>query len=467
MPGRCEEGSPYSNNTPEGHLEHVRRGRDSGRQQASVQLLKQALNKEALSANESKSQVPEIDFICDSGPQTYDQSRSIQATYDRSAEGQDKERIDYGSRRVKDRTLLGSPLAANERNGPSTGIAAAVAALHERRPRRKSSLQVEVSVHDSGDNETVRRRPLGSSSTKSRFRLCGPCRERMLDGSPISTDGSPSASPAAQAARSRRRRSSHREALVGSYEESLLSQRLAAISCSPPMAFDARIGVLSRDGRCPAHVTLPFEAVFYDWSGDRARGSPYVANLDVDGHYMRLRAAKRAANGPRSRDTTPEPRHPSNPKLATPIHKHHEHAPHDTSTLKPQDKRKFPGYRIPRQGQLQIVLFNAEKTAVQLLLVPYDLQSMPPGSKTFVRLKMYDRETKHLINAVHMQVACPGKTKLYLYGSARIVFQNRTAEATRAATAGPAASATHSLVEYGDFSRWQPPARCANCSVAV
>ncbi|THC96164.1 hypothetical protein EYZ11_004385 [Aspergillus tanneri] len=71
----------------------------------------------------------------------------------------------------------------------------------------------------------------------------------------------------------------------------------------------------------------------------------------------------------------------------------------DQDTLRRREKRHRraespkcpPGgcYRIPQQGQLQIIIKNPNKTAVKLFLVPYDLSDMEPGTKTFIRQRSY------------------------------------------------------------------------------
>ncbi|ANB13101.1 Uncharacterized protein C3H8.04 [Sugiyamaella lignohabitans] len=231
-----------------------------------------------------------------------------------------------------------------------------------------------------------------------------------------------------------RRKSSHREPFVGSYEESLLSGRVAAVSCSPPVSFQAKIGVLGRakyTGHCPPQITTSFDAVFYNWKDDSysgvgtaavgsvspsttsaledsPRGSPYVGKIDLNEIY-------KIRNGPSS--------------------------------------KKFPGYHIPRQGQVQIVLSNLQKTAVLFFLIPYDLRKMPPGTKTFIRQKIYEREPKKLIHAIHLQIACPNRNRLYLYGDIRLVFQNREVMASK----GHSKLSTTSETFCGEFAKWTKP----------
>ena len=112
-------------------------------------------------------------------------------------------------------------------------------------------------------------------------------------------------------------------------------------------------------------------------------------------------------------------------------------------------------YRIPQQGQLQIVLKNPNKTAVKLFLVPYDLSDMEPGQKTFIRQRSYsagpiidmplssrknlgtDRPEASLSHSddpndrpvlrylIHIHICCPSKGRFFLYKGIRVVFANR------------------------------------------
>jgi hypothetical protein len=81
------------------------------------------------------------------------------------------------------------------------------------------------------------------------------------------------------------------------------------------------------------------------------------------------------------------------------------------------------GYRIPQKGQLQIIIKNPNKTAIKLFLIPYDLQDMPPRTKTFIRQKSYADDI--LRYAVHVQICCPCRDKYFIFGSIRVVFANR------------------------------------------
>ncbi|KAL1596741.1 hypothetical protein SLS59_007772 [Nothophoma quercina] len=112
-------------------------------------------------------------------------------------------------------------------------------------------------------------------------------------------------------------------------------------------------------------------------------------------------------------------------------------------------------YRIPAEGQLQIVLKNPNRTAVKLFLVPYDVSDMEPGQKTFIRQRSYSagpiidmplssrknlgtdrpeaalshsddpRDRPVLRYLIHLHICCTGKGRYYLYKSIRVVFANR------------------------------------------
>jgi hypothetical protein len=180
---------------------------------------------------------------------------------------------------------------------------------------------------------------------------------------------------------------------VGSYEESILNGRMSTTP-SKPVPFIAQIGVLSLHAstptrlRCPPHLSVPFPAFFYSVQ-DYDSPSPYVGQLDIPAAV----AAKRVSS--------------PNSKLAKP-------AP-------------VEGYRIPQKGQLQIIIKNPNKTAIKLFLIPYDLEDMPPSTKTFIRQKSYSDDI--LRYAVHIQICSPCRDKYFIFGSVRVVFANRVPDA--------------------------------------
>lgn len=107
-------------------------------------------------------------------------------------------------------------------------------------------------------------------------------------------------------------------------------------------------------------------------------------------------------------------------------------------------------YRIPEQGQLQIIIKNPNKTAVKLFLIAYDLCGMEPGTKTFVRQRSYSvdpvidspKASKPQSNPalasgkptlrylIHLNICSPSKGRFYLYQQIRVVFANRVPDNT-------------------------------------
>ncbi|KAJ3009615.1 hypothetical protein HKX48_007847 [Thoreauomyces humboldtii] len=153
-------------------------------------------------------------------------------------------------------------------------------------------------------------------------------------------------------------------ALVGSYEESILSGRMSSLP-SRPIRFLAEIGAIAHGKchpslRCPPHVCVPFDAVFYE-VGEEEAVSPYVGCIDLKAAVVGkgLKVEKDESIGKEEEDAGTE------------------------------KKLKTGGYRIPPKGQLQIVIKNPSRTAIKLFLLPYDLHDMPPHSKTILRQKSY------------------------------------------------------------------------------
>ncbi|KAL4900359.1 hypothetical protein BDW74DRAFT_96875 [Aspergillus multicolor] len=256
--------------------------------------------------------------------------------------------------------------------------------------------------------------------------------------------------------------------MVGSYEESILRGRMSTCP-SKPLDFTAQIGVLGKSKgkpslKCPPHVTVPFPAVFYSYptSGNGRTvsddsPSPYVGMIDLENSLPR----EIPTNNRRRR------RHQE------PADSRHNHLAEDAMQAKHNDQQevlrrrekrhrrtespKAPpgGYRIPQQGQLQVMIKNPNKTAVKLFLIPYDLTDMEPGTKTFIRQRSYsagpildmplsarsnygtDRPEASLTNSddpndkpvlrylIHLNICCPSRGRYYLHSSIRVVFANR------------------------------------------
>jgi hypothetical protein len=222
----------------------------------------------------------------------------------------------------------------------------------------------------------------------------------------------------------------------------------------------AQIGVLGKGNcraslRCPPHVTVPFPAVFYSYPtiGNRRNSlsedspSPYVGHIDLEKY------AKKETNGSQRRrvaNSSDHDSHGDNNDTSGDIHA-------DIRKIREKKRRKLeafkapPGgsYRIPQKGQLQIIIKNPNKTAVKLFLVPYDLEGMEPGTKTFIRQRSYSagpildipviaskpegplhnadgpKEKPVLRYLIHLNICSPSRSRFYLYQGIRVVFANR------------------------------------------
>ncbi|KAI0882773.1 uncharacterized protein GGS22DRAFT_168692 [Annulohypoxylon maeteangense] len=242
--------------------------------------------------------------------------------------------------------------------------------------------------------------------------------------------------------------------MVGSYEESILRGRMSTTP-SKPLDFLAQIGVLGLGKcksslRCPAHVTLPFPAVFYSYGSSHGHSkvedgpSPYVGQIDLENglpnqedevrsrRKIQSRAQERLSTEDDGTETNRRPVEPSERDIRK------AQRPKRRST----SPRAPPGgsYRIAEKGQIQIIIKNPNKTAVKLFLVPYDLAGMEPGTKTFIRQRSYSAgpiienmplkdsgtgDRPILRYLVHLHICCPSRGRYYLYKSIRVVFANR------------------------------------------
>lgn len=259
--------------------------------------------------------------------------------------------------------------------------------------------------------------------------------------------------------------------MVGSYEESILRGRMSTTP-SRPLDFVAKIGVLGRGQcksslKCPPHITVPFPAVFYSYNTGNGRiadnePSPYVGLIDLENSLPPPDQSNESGKRKRRHATSTLSSEGIDSRSSCVTDSHREELKSD---LRKKEKRKRrsaspkapPGgsYRIPAQGQLQIVLKNPNNTAVKLFLVPYDISDMEPGQKTFIRQRSYsagpiidmptssrknlgtDRPEAALSNSedpndrpilrylVHLNICCPSKDRYYLYKSIRVVFANR------------------------------------------
>jgi hypothetical protein len=256
--------------------------------------------------------------------------------------------------------------------------------------------------------------------------------------------------------------------MVGSYEESILRGRMS-MNPSKPLDFTAQIGVLGKGKckgalKCPPHVTVPFPVVFYSYptsgcgrSISDDNPSPYVGQIDLENSLPRedpnpTRRRRRHTSPPEAREgtTTDGTSGIRISDIETRRRREKKHRRAESPKCPPGGS-----YRIPQQGQLQIIIKNPHKTAVKLFLVPYDLSDMEPGTKTFIRQRSYsagpiidmplsarknygtDRPEASLSTTedphdkptlrylIHLNICCPARGRFYLHSSIRVVFANR------------------------------------------
>ena len=243
--------------------------------------------------------------------------------------------------------------------------------------------------------------------------------------------------------------------MVGSYEESILRGRMSTTP-SKPLDFTAQIGALGKDDckpKHPAHVSVDFPAVYYNWSNSLGRKpavndepSPYVGFIDLEQKLppAQTKAKRRnRASSPTIKQQDGSAEAPSRREIKLEKRRHHS----------PSPSRRAPlggCYRIPQRGQLQILIKSPNKSAVKLFLVPYDLSGMEPGTKTFVRQRSYSsgpiienpisskpapdsesgakptsKDKPSLRYLIQLNICCLSRGRFYLYKSIQVVFANR------------------------------------------
>ena len=239
--------------------------------------------------------------------------------------------------------------------------------------------------------------------------------------------------------------------MVGSYEESILRGWMSTAP-SKPLDFTAQIGVLGKGNckpKCPAHVTIPFPAVFYSWSAGNGRSSvtddpsPYVGHIDLQ-HSSSPPESEEPASLRKGINSESQASQKCAEHHATVAKQTRRKAKNKTRTS-PASAPPQGSYRIPEQGQLQIIIKNPNKTAVKLFLIPYDLSGMEPSTKTFVRQRSYSADPvidspvastspsnpalasgkPTLRYLIHLNICSPSKGRFYLYQQIRVVFANR------------------------------------------
>jgi len=80
------------------------------------------------------------------------------------------------------------------------------------------------------------------------------------------------------------------------------------------------------------------------------------------------------------------------------------------------------GYQIPRQGNLQLTLFNPEGNVVRIFSIPYDFVDMPPASKSMLRQRITLNSTNKLKYLVHFRVSSSKSGKVFIQGEIRLLF---------------------------------------------
>lgn len=82
-------------------------------------------------------------------------------------------------------------------------------------------------------------------------------------------------------------------------------------------------------------------------------------------------------------------------------------------------------YQIPKSGYLQLTLLNPEGSVVRLFSIAYDFSDMPPSSRTFLRHRTVDKETRKLRYLIQLRALSSSKgTRFYLHGDLKVVFSN-------------------------------------------
>ncbi|KAJ3154861.1 hypothetical protein HDU86_004566 [Geranomyces michiganensis] len=259
-------------------------------------------------------------------------------------------------------------------------------------------------------------------------------------------------------------------ALVGSYEESILSGRMSALP-SKPLRFIAELGAMAHGRcppglRCPPHLVIPFDAFFYE-VGEEETVTPYVGSVNVGEAAANAERKAKEEAAAAAVDTAgpgtlvaegaevggvPAVKGADVANVATHVNTampgRTGKNPNSSGSSR-NDEHPSRGYRIPPKGQLQIVIKNPSRTAIKLFLLPYDVRDLPPYGKTLLRQKSYASTAaaapsttssttmtssttsppppRILRHAVHVPIHRT-KRSVYLGPLVRVVFSSRGAD---------------------------------------
>lgn len=241
--------------------------------------------------------------------------------------------------------------------------------------------------------------------------------------------------------------------------------------------------------KMPKHISTQFEAVFYDHklhnTGVPGKGGPYVGHVDLERLFVcknldkikchltqnsskrtklsqaSLKLAFENNDFKEENDFGKRNGFDNNITSLKRLRSTEWSEKHFPSLLS-NKKLPFPGYRIPAKGKIQILISNSHKTAVKVFLISYDVTDLEVNQRTFLRYKIFmengteesnirsdtistsenqadakfdlrttsnnikQKPKRVLVQAAHLQILRVSKTRFYLYGDLRLVFQNRT-----------------------------------------
>ncbi|KAK2717964.1 hypothetical protein QYM36_006673 [Artemia franciscana] len=115
--------------------------------------------------------------------------------------------------------------------------------------------------------------------------------------------------------------------LLGTFEESMLNGRLEPTATVE--GFRAELG--ASGAFCPAHKKFPVSVFFYALTNELDGSSPYLGHINLG----------------------------------------------------------EKGYQVPKEGTIQLTLFNPQGTVVKMFVILYNLSEMSPNSRTFLRQRTY------------------------------------------------------------------------------